>query len=258
VQKLSLEIKTAYLAELRRLLAKLPEEERQAALTYYEEYFDDAGAEETERVLSELGPAQALAEQILAGFNRNYLDAVPTNSSASLPARPEEVAEARRAEEEARKKAEEERLAAAHAAAGEQAKVRVGPKGPPPSRSGASILLIVVLVILALPLLLPLFFTVFGLIIGLMALILGLGLGFFGVVLALLVGGVVLLAAGFSLMFVHILHAFIACGAGLMLLGAGAVMLVISLYLLVKVIPALLRFLGRLLMWPFKGRGVWA
>ena len=93
---MSTEEKTAYLAELRRLLSALPQEEREAALTYYEEYFDDAGAEETGRVIGELGSARALAEQILSGYSRDYLDTTPRSTSAQAPARLEDVAEARR------------------------------------------------------------------------------------------------------------------------------------------------------------------
>ena len=37
--------KQTYLAKLAQLLAPLPEQERQDALNYYEEYFDAAGPE---------------------------------------------------------------------------------------------------------------------------------------------------------------------------------------------------------------------
>ena len=40
---------------LKEELSKLPDEEIDAAIEYYEEYFDEAGAENEEEVLSELG-----------------------------------------------------------------------------------------------------------------------------------------------------------------------------------------------------------
>ena len=44
-----------YMAALRRALSVLPEEERANALRYYEEYFDDAGPENEQQVISDLG-----------------------------------------------------------------------------------------------------------------------------------------------------------------------------------------------------------
>ena len=240
---MSTEEKKAYLAELRRLLAPLPADERETALIYYEEYFDDAGAEETERVIGELGPARALAEQILSGYSRDYLDAQPVSSHAQVPARPEDAAKERRREEEARAEAAQKHAGEEKAA-------------PPPRRSGASVLLIVILAILALPLLLPLAVLVFSLFVTLAAIVFVLGLSAGCVVLAMLIGGVVVLAGGLSLLAVHTLEALLACGLGLTLLGAGILMLLICVYMLVKVAPAVLRFLLRILRWPFERRVV--
>ena len=43
------------LAQLAQLLAPLPEQERQDALNYYEEYFDAAGPEAEDATAAELG-----------------------------------------------------------------------------------------------------------------------------------------------------------------------------------------------------------
>ena len=52
--------KQTYLAKLAQLLAPLPEQERQDALNYYEEYFDAAGPEAEDATAAELGdPADA-------------------------------------------------------------------------------------------------------------------------------------------------------------------------------------------------------
>jgi uncharacterized membrane protein len=58
--------KVQYLAELRRLLARLPEQEREAALQYYREYFEEAGFDSDADVSAELGHPQKVAAQILA------------------------------------------------------------------------------------------------------------------------------------------------------------------------------------------------
>lgn len=60
--------KEVYLKELRRRLKKLPGEEVAAALDYYSEYFDEAGEENSDRVIGELGSPALVASQILADY----------------------------------------------------------------------------------------------------------------------------------------------------------------------------------------------
>ena len=52
-----------FLEGLARLLADIPENERQEALEFYNNYFDDAGPENEARVIEELGgtPERAAA-----------------------------------------------------------------------------------------------------------------------------------------------------------------------------------------------------
>ncbi|MCL1976319.1 MAG: hypothetical protein FWG61_09200 [Firmicutes bacterium] len=240
---MSTEEKIAYLAELRRLLQILPEDERNTALTYYEEYFDDAGMEETERVIGELGPARILADQILTGYGRGYLDTSPKSSHAQVPARLEDAAKARQEEE-----------AHSHTTAKQADAKKSSAANTSTKSSGSSVLLTVILIILALPLLLPLVLTVFGLLIGLAALIFGLGLGLGGAVLALFLAGTIVLISGFGMMAIHFLEALLTCGIGLTLLGLGMLMLLLCWFMLIKVMPAVLRFLLLLVRWPFERR----
>lgn len=57
--------KYEYLAELERLLAALPEQERRDAMNYYEEYFVSAGPEKEAEAIRELGTPQQAAQKIL-------------------------------------------------------------------------------------------------------------------------------------------------------------------------------------------------
>ena len=59
--------KQTYLAKLAQLLAPLPEQERQDALNYYEEYFDAAGPEAENATTAELGDPADAARKILEG-----------------------------------------------------------------------------------------------------------------------------------------------------------------------------------------------
>lgn len=56
--------KELFIRDLRRFLADLPEEERNAAIQYYEDYFNDAGPEREQQVIEELGSPVDIARQI--------------------------------------------------------------------------------------------------------------------------------------------------------------------------------------------------
>lgn len=60
--------KHEYLEVLNRELKKIPEEERKNAIQYYIEYFDDAGVENEQRVIMELGHPQEVANVILSDY----------------------------------------------------------------------------------------------------------------------------------------------------------------------------------------------
>jgi len=57
-----------FINELKKRLRKLPYDEIKEAIDYYEGYFDDAGVENEQAVLTELGSPAAVASQIIANF----------------------------------------------------------------------------------------------------------------------------------------------------------------------------------------------
>lgn len=77
--------KQTYLAKLAQLLAPLPEQERQDALNYYEEYFDAAGPEAEDATAAELGDPADAARKILEGEGLT-LDAAPDTAGESSDA----------------------------------------------------------------------------------------------------------------------------------------------------------------------------
>lgn len=76
--------KFEYLAELERLLADLPAQERRDAMNYYEEYFVSAGPDKEEDVIRELGTPQQVAHKILEEAG---VAAAPAPESAAVPAK---------------------------------------------------------------------------------------------------------------------------------------------------------------------------
>jgi len=57
-----------FISELKGKLRKLPYDEITEAIDYYEGYFDDAGEENEQATLEELGSPSAIAAQIIANF----------------------------------------------------------------------------------------------------------------------------------------------------------------------------------------------
>jgi len=55
-----------FMDEFKKRLHKLPFDETKEAVDYYEQYFDDAGEENEQAVLAELGPPANIASQIIA------------------------------------------------------------------------------------------------------------------------------------------------------------------------------------------------
>lgn len=65
--------KYEFLSQLRTALSSVPPEEREAAMSYYEEFFSDAGEENEQAVIASLGSPQELARSII-NENRKETD----------------------------------------------------------------------------------------------------------------------------------------------------------------------------------------
>lgn len=66
--------RSEFFEKLEQGLTKVSKEEREAALAYYYEYFDDAGAENEQRVIEELGSPMQIAARIKADSAVKKLD----------------------------------------------------------------------------------------------------------------------------------------------------------------------------------------
>ena len=66
-----------FMRRLRAELSRLPEEEKNAALEYYEEYFDEAGPEREQELIREMGSPRKVAGQIKSEYAMRMLDQEP-------------------------------------------------------------------------------------------------------------------------------------------------------------------------------------
>ncbi|MGE8001363.1 DUF1700 domain-containing protein [Lysinibacillus sp. NPDC093190] len=78
--------RASYLKKLRGKLQRLPAHEVDAALAYYEEYFDEAGEENEQRVIQQLGSPSHVASQIMADYALKDLEATSTSTKKNVSA----------------------------------------------------------------------------------------------------------------------------------------------------------------------------
>ena len=71
--------KDGFMSQLKGLLADIPEAEREEALQYYDDYFEDAGAENEQSVINSLGSPKNIAENIKAELRG---EVIPASASA--------------------------------------------------------------------------------------------------------------------------------------------------------------------------------
>ncbi|MEG2638778.1 MAG: DUF1700 domain-containing protein [Clostridiales bacterium] len=75
-----------FLAELYTALGKLPDEERNNAISYYNEYFDEAGIGNEEETIKSLGPIKEIAARLNAEFAMKEMEENPKSTKKGLSA----------------------------------------------------------------------------------------------------------------------------------------------------------------------------
>lgn len=74
--------RTEFMAALRKELSRLSSEEIEAAIEYYEEYFDEAGPENEQQVIESLGSPKKVAAQIRSEYGARILNEEMENPPA--------------------------------------------------------------------------------------------------------------------------------------------------------------------------------
>ena len=258
--------RTEFMTQLERLLQSISPSEREEALQYYNDYFDDAGAENEQEVIEALGNPARVAENIkrdiLGNPGENTAKAAPSDRAVIEYGKPEEEkgceeqTSARQPESEDGP-GERKSIPAAFGGGGtengpssgrdaryteEASGARAGRRGMP----GWAVALITVCVVFASPVLLCLagaaLLLVFGVLMTWLALVFAFGL----VALILFVMLAVLAAVGIQCMFVDPLVGVALIGGGLVCGGIGILFLMLTVALSGIITPAIFRGIGRL------------
>lgn len=234
-----------FMAQIARLLVDMPENERMEAIRYYNDYLDEAGVENEEKAIEELGDPREIAANIKADLQENDFSQKQTVNHP-----PAEKAERRTQSEtqsERKTQTEDGMQMAGNMQTGGNAQ-----KG--------KWILILLLVILASPVLL-------GVTGGLLGVILGLGGALIGIIFACLSTGVSLILGGIALIVKGIWNLFhlpalgmAGVGGGLICGAVGILLLLLFGWFTFQMIPRIWRTCkifvsGRIQKWK-GGRGV--
>ena len=222
----------AFMKQLERLLGDISENERDEALQYYHDYFDDAGAENEAKVLEELGSPELVARKIKAGLagsdgefsEEGYRDP-RFEGQRQTPAEPASTWET--TAEKPRQK----------------------------QTNFWKVLAIILLCILLGPIVIPvglgLLVAVFGLALGVLAVVLGIAVS--GI--ALILGGIVTAVRGIVWLFGNPAGGILSIGAGCLLTALGILVSLLIFWVCKKVIPTLIQGIVNLIKWPFRKAG---
>lgn len=208
-----------YLQALRAALAVLPDDEIDSAMRYYEDYFLDAGDENAEKVIEQLGPPEQVAEAIL----RDY--------TGVARRRPERF--------------EEEKAQTVDG-------VPLGRDGKPLTRKkGINPWMLACIVLLAL-IFGPIAVAVIGgIIVAAVGLIVGVAACVVAVPAATLIGGGALVLFSF-LLWATPASALATLGAGLVVGAVGLLLVLLVIKLCILFVPPIIRGLVALIRWPIQ------
>ena len=209
-----------FMRELRLLLQNISSEERESALKYYNDYFDDAGVENESQVISELGTPKKVAAVIEAGIEGKESDSSEYGESGYRDTRFEE----------------RDDIVPVGAAYGDGTRQQ-GNKTDHRSRN----ILLIVLAIVALPVVLPLAIAVITTVFSLLLSLITLGFSLFIAAVSVVVSGFVLIAAGITELVVWPALGMGLIGAGLVLITVGMILAALVGHVLLKVTPIFFR-----------------
>ena len=248
-----------FMKELERLLADISESEREEALQYYNDYLNDAGVENEEEVIASLGSPQKVAETIKAGLSGGDEGAFTENGYQDYEEQKRNAVAVReqKAEQSGQQSGQEfGQNREQNDAYGQQEESKSGQQNTQSTAqkpvvkkkmSSGMLILVILLCILFSPVIFSmgvgLLATIFGILVALIALVASLFIGAAAAAFGLLVSGIVLLGVGIAKLFVSPLGGVTLLAGGMLCVGIGLLFLALTVWLVGKAIPAVIRFI---------------
>ncbi|MCH5251264.1 MAG: hypothetical protein J1E98_15110 [Lachnospiraceae bacterium] len=251
-----------FMRRLSELLADVSPAERDEAIQYYNDYFDDAGAENEQSVIASLGSPEQLAGTIKTGLadGGNTGEFTEKGFYGYEQKRNDEVMDISKSSGAENKRESEQqkefqgrdngRQQNQGNADWQQNNAQNGNSGSRNNNrkpmSGGAIALIVILCICASPILLGVACALFGIIIGIFASLFGIVVGIGAAAISLLIVGVCLFAYGIVLLFSLPLGGLALMGVGMICAAVGLFFLWLTVMICGMLIPLVIRGIVKL------------
>lgn len=199
-----------YMEQLRKYLKRLPKEDYDNAIEYFAEYFDEAGSENEQQVMEELGEPKEAARELLLNLLQESVGDGKENSGERT-----------------------EDLPAAGYGSRNSAEQNAATQGRSTGkkRSPGKIILLAFLVLCASPVSLALLAGALGVLLAVVAVIAAVifSLGVTGI--ATIAGGIMIVGVGVTLIFRSVAAACMMVGGGFLMAGAGILIGVLTIYI---------------------------
>ncbi len=205
-----------FMKRLEYLLRGIPASEREDALAYYNDYFDEAGAENEVRVIQELGSPEAVAENILADIQREQGQHERQTYSSPETESYEDVYK-------------QQETHASHTSGEKQ------------GMSKSNKILLIILLVLTFPLWIGVVAGLFGTIVGLIGAAFGIVAGLIGAAFGLVVGGIACIVAGVVRFAFAPIEALASIGVGAVLTAIGLLLALLGIWCVGVWLPKLVK-----------------
>ncbi|NLL80582.1 MAG: DUF1700 domain-containing protein [Clostridiales bacterium] len=217
-----------FMRELEARLSDIPENERREAMQYYEDYLNDAGVENEQGAMEELGTPEEIARHIKSGLNGADAGEFTENGYESGSTKKNPLAMQYENTEQSRTEKKEKTQG-----------------------NGVRVLLTVLLLVLLSPVILPFAAALLGLLAGAVCAVGGTWIGLLAAGVAFFFAGIICLIVGIVKLFTIPLAGAVVTGVGLLMIGIGLFLSVLLLWLAWKLVPPLLRGFVNLCRRPF-------
>lgn len=198
-----------FLRQLESLLYAIPANERADALAYYNDYFDEAGIENEQNVIQELGSPQKVAQSIIENFRNSGYEQTFENTTGQYSQNTYQNQSYHHVEKKKLKTWQ--------------------------------IVLLIFLAIIGAPLWIGLATGLFGVLVGIIASVFAVIVSLYGSGLGLLLGGIVVAVVGALSVVVSPLEGITSIGVGLILTAIGILLTLLAVLITFAWLPKLVK-----------------
>lgn len=248
-----------FMDQLEKLLYTLPVDEREEAMQYYRDYFEDAGEQNESQIIRELGSPKQIAATILADVAGDKGEYSETGYSderfqrKESPATKESVRQEKKGYTYQNNTQENTQNSTYEKTAYQNNKEN---QESPKTSMGLKIVLVILICLFVVPVAAPILLGILATIIGLVFASFGLFIGLVVGSIAIMFVGIVLFVLGLTKLVVALPVALLTSGSGLLLFILGLLLTAATIKLCLIIYPAMCRLLISICRIPFHRKAV--